>query len=409
MVLAIDASRAAEEQKTGVGWYCYHLLANLKDVIPPDQRVILYSDQPLPVALRPWPERWEEQVLRWPPAFVFSPSRRSACGGSAVGGEGVGRWPLWSQLRLAGQVLRDRPDVLFIPAHVIPFALTSVPRTRRPRLVTTIHDVVFKQFPESYSWRERWYADHATRLAVCHADRIIVPTEAVKHDLERFYGCGPEKVTVIHHGVTLPVISTEPKRAEKSPSRLPGDLSTPLRSARDDGTMLLYVGRLEHKKNVIRIVEAFDRIAAQHPGIQLILAGPPGHGHGDVRAAIDRSPFRDRISTSGWVDDGQRDQLLRRAAVFLFPTLGEGFGLPILEAMAAGVPVVTSRGGAHEEVAGGAAVLVDPLDPRSIADATERVLNDQHFREDLVRRGQQRAAEFTWHRTAQQTWDVLSA
>ncbi|MDP3771163.1 MAG: glycosyltransferase family 1 protein [bacterium] len=382
--VAIDASRAAEVQKTGVGWYCFYLLEHLKEIIPHDVRVLLYTDQPLPIALRPWPEHWEERELKR-------------------------RGPMWSQLVLASAVLRDRPDVLFVPAHVIPLALAVAPRSRRPRLITTIHDVVFKEFPETYSLRERWYADHATRLAVRHADRIIVPTEAVKRDLERYYGCDQERIAVIHHGVTPPVISTEPKRVEKSPSGLSGDLSAPLRYARDDEKIILYVGRLEHKKNVVRMVEAFDRIAAQHPEIRLILAGPPGHGYGDVRAAIDRSPFRDRIGTPGWVDDGQRDQLLQRATVFLFPTLGEGFGLPILEAMAAGVPVVTSRGGAHEEVAGGAAVLVDPFDPSSIADATERVLNDPHLRDDLVRRGRQRAAEFTWHRTAQQTWDVLSA
>ncbi|MBI4450058.1 glycosyltransferase family 4 protein, partial [Candidatus Uhrbacteria bacterium] len=162
------------------------------------------------------------------------------------------------------------------------------------------------------------------------------------------------------------------------------------------------------KKNVARMIEAFSIVAVWRPDLRLVLAGPPGYGHVEVRSAIERSPFRDRVITPGWVDDGQHDQLLRRAAVFLFPTLGEGFGLPILEAMAAGVPVITSRGGAHEEVSGGAAVLVDPLDPRSIADATERVLNDQHFHDDLVRRGQQRAAEFTWQRTAQQTWNVLS-
>ncbi|MBI4434542.1 glycosyltransferase, partial [Candidatus Uhrbacteria bacterium] len=242
--IAIDASRAAEAQKTGVGWYCHHLLANLKDVIPHDQRVILYSDQSLPEELRPWPANWEERVLK--------------------------RYgPLWSQLVLANAVLRDQPDALFVPAHVIPFGLTLTPRRRRPKLITTIHDVVFKQSPESYSVRERWYADHATRLAARHADRIIVPTHAVARDLERYYGCNQERIAVIHHGVSTSVISApeahpplaetvQVNGVEKSPSVLPGDLSASLRSARDDEKVILYVGRLESKKNFARMIESFS-------------------------------------------------------------------------------------------------------------------------------------------------------
>lgn len=387
MVLAIDASRAAEPQKTGVGWYCHHLLANLKDVIPHDVRVILYTDQPLPAELRPWPAHWKERVLKR-------------------------RGPMWSQIVLANAVLRDRPDVFFVPAHVIPLVLALVPRARRPRPVTTIHDVVFKEFPESYALRERWYADHATRLAVRHADRIIVPTGAVKQDLERYYRCASERVTVIYHGVE----HSNATNADSNTSNFELDHLPDLKHLNEIRSIrmfperfILYMGRLERKKNVTRMVEAFDRIAEHHQDIRLVLAGPPGHGYEEVRTAIERSPFRDRIVTPGWVDDAQRQQLLQRATVFLFPTLGEGFGLPILEAMAAGVPVITSRSGAHEEVAGDAAVLIDPLDTNAIADAIERVLTDQHLRTDLVRRGKQRAMKFTWQRSAQQTWDVLSS
>ena len=410
MILAIDASRATEERKTDVGWFCYHLLAHLKDVIPLDQRVILYSDQPLPDALTPWPGHWEERILRWPPK---APSSLFTLHSS------LPRWPMWSQLVLANAVLRDQPDALFVPAHVIPFGLTLAPRSRRPKLITTIHDVVFKQFPETYTWRERLYADHATKLAVRHADRIIVPTEAVKRDLERWYRCDPEKVAVIHHGVTTPVISA-PKahpplaetehEVEKSPSGLSGDLSAPLRYARDDEKIILYVGRLEHKKNVVRMIQSFELLATRNSQLatfQLVLTGPPGHGYEDVRAAIERSPVRDRIVTPGWVDQNEYHRLLSRATAFLFPTLGEGFGLPILEACASGVPVITSRGGAHEEVAGDAALLVDPLDPRAIVDAIERLLRDGKLHADLVRRGKQRASGLTWQRSAQQTWNVL--
>ncbi|MBI4142643.1 glycosyltransferase family 4 protein [Candidatus Uhrbacteria bacterium] len=409
--IAIDASRAAGEQKTGVGWYAYHLLAHLKDVIPDDVGVVLYSDRPLPAELRPWPQNWEERVLPWPPSRADS---RQPIADSS-------RWPMWSQLRLAWQGLRDRPDILFIPAHVIPKMLTRrkwylVPWPKRylvpfPRLVTTIHDIAFKEFPDAYARRERWYADHATRLAVRHADRIIVPTYAVARDLERWYGCDPGKIAVIHHGITPLVISTErvARASGEISDRLPGDLSDSLRPTRDDERLMLYVGRLEHKKNVVRMIEAFDRIASRYPKARLVLAGSPGHGVEDVRVAIAHSPFRDRILTPGWISEEKRSHLLSRASVFLYPTLAEGFGMPILEALAAGVPVVTTRGHAHEEVAGNAALLVNPLDTDAIADALATLLEHPDRRANLVHRGQQRAAQFTWEQSAQATWGELQS
>lgn len=371
MLLAIDASRAAGEQKTGVVWYCHHLLRHLKFVIPDDVGVVLYSDQPLPEELRPWPSHWEERVLRWRPL------------------------PLWSQLRLVGQVLRDRPDVLFVPAHVLPEALAYRKRHSVSflRLVTTIHDIAFRAWPEAYGARERWYADHATRIAVRSADRIIVPTHAVAEDLVRHYIADRRRITVIPHGVMA--MQYDASRIPLPSSRIP-----PV-------PFLLYVGRLERKKNVARMVDAFSRIAPAHPELRFILAGPPGYGYEDVCAALARAPARDRIVTPGWIDPPTYRALLGRATALCFPTLAEGFGLPILEAMASGVPVITSRGHAHEEVAGDAAILVDAGDTASIAAGMDRVLCDPALREDLVRRGQQRAAAFTWESTARGTWDVL--
>lgn len=364
--IAIDASRAAGEEKTGVGWYSYYLLQHLKDVVPHDVRVLLYSDRPLPGELRPWPVRWEERVLAWRGSF-------------------------WSQVRLAAQVLRDRPDVLFVPAHVIPEIISWI-RTlagpAAPRLVTTIHDVDFRACPELYRSRSRWYLEHAARLAVRTADRIIVPTQHVACDLERWYGRS-DGVVVIPHGVD----------AQSTNISSGGDQHSPF---------VLFVGRLERKKNVLRMVRAFELVAEQHPDLRLVLAGGPGYGYEEIRDAIVRSPYRGRVETLGWVTGEEYHRLLGSASLFLFPTLREGFGLPILEAFAAGVPVVTSIGGAHEEVAGGAAVLVDPRDPSAIARAVAHVLTDANTRAELVERGRQRAAACTWERSARATWDVLA-
>lgn len=381
MLLAIDASRAADPQKTGVGWYTYRLLANLRSVIPDHVGVVLYSDRPLPHELRPWPAQWSEQVLAWPPHPASHILRHTA----SV------RWPLWSQVRLAARVLSDRPDALFIPSHVIPDALSWRRRmSARPKLVTTIHDVVFRRYPETYSRRERWYADRATRIAVRTADQVIVPTFHVRDDLIRFYRADPAQMVVIPHGVDphIPSPSHSPFSIPHSP-------------------FLLYVGRLERKKNIFRMVEAFERIAAQFPDVQFVFAGSRGYGYEEITARIVRSPFRDRIQTPGWIDGITCGALLSHATAFCFPTLSEGFGMPILEAFAAGVPVLTSSSGAQAEVAGDAAFLVDPHDPEAIAEGLQRLLSNAELRRQLVDRGQQRAWSFTWQQSAQRTWEAI--
>ncbi|MBI2483438.1 glycosyltransferase family 4 protein [Candidatus Uhrbacteria bacterium] len=380
MLIAIDASRAAEPQKTGVGWYCVHLLRALQSVIPNDVRVRLYSDRPLPPELRQLPAHWEERTLAWQ---VPLPS------------PGAGwrkRLPLWSQIRFAIQVLRDRPEVVFIPAHVIP-DLLAVYRTQchtAPRIVTTVHDVAFRSHPHTYPARERWYADRATRLALRAADTVIVPTEAVREEVMRYYGAFAARIAVIPHGVVTRPLGGEQRCASRDP-------------------FLLYVGRRERKKNVARMVDAFSRIGAEFPQLRFVLVGPPGYGYEEGEQAMARSPVRDRILVHGWIPPEQYDVLRATADVLCFPTLAEGFGLPMLEAMAVGTPVLTSRGGAHEEVAGDAAELVNPWDVESIAHGLRHLLSSTALRDVYRARGRLRASGYTWNRAARATWDVLRA
>jgi glycosyltransferase involved in cell wall biosynthesis len=363
--VAIDASRAASSQKTGVGWYCYHVLSHLRTVIPRSVRVSLYTDIPFSGELASLPANWECRIERR-------------------------RGPFWSQVVLANAVIRDRPQVFFVPAHVIPFSLTLIPRSQRPKLVTTIHDVVFREFPETYARRERAYADHATRLACRKADRIIVPTHHVARDIEQGYGADTKRIAVIPHGV-----DEELRGASKT----------------HDGRTkpyLLYIGRMEHKKNVLRMIEAFDVVAREYPELLLVLAGSDGYGATEIHARVQQSSHRSRVTALGWVDRTAYHGLLRGATALLFPTLGEGFGLPILEAQACEVPVITSAGGVHEEVSGGAAIHVDPLNVQHIASAISRAVSDIEIREDCKARGRENVAKFSWQTSAEQTWEVLS-
>jgi len=158
------------------------------------------------------------------------------------------------------------------------------------------------------------------------------------------------------------------------------------------------VGAIQTRKNITRLVEAVERL-----DVELVLAGSDGYGAAEIRAGIEASPARRRIRCLGYVDRATLDDLYRTAAALVFPSLDEGFGIPVLEAMAAGLPVVTSNRGGTAEAAGDAAVLVDPADVESIRAGIERVLGDTT---DLIRKGRERAAQFTWARAARETLAV---
>jgi glycosyltransferase involved in cell wall biosynthesis len=168
--------------------------------------------------------------------------------------------------------------------------------------------------------------------------------------------------------------------------------------------MVLHVGAIQHRKNIVRLVEAFER-ALPAPW-RLVLAGSGGYGSADIHVRIASSPAAGRIEVKGWVTDEELRRLYRRASVFAFPSLDEGFGIPVLEAMASGVPVLTSNRSALPEVAGDCAVLVDPTSVEELEEGLRNLATRDELRRDLIERGLARAQGFTWERAAEQTWAV---
>ena len=194
----------------------------------------------------------------------------------------------------------------------------------------------------------------------------------------------PDRVVVIPNGVT---------------AAPPGD-SARGRTLAQSERYILAVGTIEPRKDFPRLVDAFDRLAADQPDVNLVVAGPEGWGADEFRRAVRRAEHRDRIIRLGWVTDTDRNALLRGASLFAYPSLYEGFGLPPLEAMSAGVPVVTTRTGGITEVVGDAAVLVPPGDTDALAAGLAKVLADDGLADDLRARGTANLARFSWDRTA---------
>jgi glycosyltransferase involved in cell wall biosynthesis len=362
MRIAIDASPAGKERRTGTELYTLYLILALARLDMANQYTLLLNDS-VPDEFEGLPNNFSLRRI---------PQRR-----------------LWAQTRLPRDLRRQQPDVFFSPANVIPFV-------HPPTCVTTIHDVAFHYFPESYSLFARRYLELTTRFALRTALTVIAVSQATKEDLVQVYGADPERVEVIYSGV--PATQQERSPREQVARTLQGHGVT--------APYLLFLGRLETKKNVARIVEAFFRLKERGTPHQLVLGGSPGVGFVEVKRLVDSSPFGKDVILTGYVGEEKAD-LYSGADVFVFPSLYEGFGFPILEAAGYGTPVVTSRSSSLAEVAGEAALLVDPLNVEEIADGVHRLIQDEQLRSRKVEQGYKRVREFDWAKTASRVLEVL--
>ena len=254
-----------------------------------------------------------------------------------------------------------------------------LPAMRFRKTVSTFHDLFVLTGDYSTPEFRRRFAEQARRAAA-ESDAIIAVSQFTARQVELLLGVEKERIHVIHHGVRAPVG--------------PG-------VAREN--IILNVGAIQRRKNISRLVTAFEGI---EPGWQLVLAGSAGFGAEEILRQIESSPRRESIRVLGYVTAEELAGWYARARVFAFPSLDEGFGMPVLEAMAAGVPVVASNRSALPEVCGKAALVVDPEDTGALRQAIEQVIQDTNLADDLIQRGRLRASEFTWKQAAEKTWGV---
>ncbi|HYV63598.1 MAG TPA: glycosyltransferase family 1 protein, partial [Bryobacteraceae bacterium] len=262
-------------------------------------------------------------------------------------------------------------------------ALNQRVDTPARKTVTTFHDLfVITGEYSTPEFRAR-FAGQA-RQAARRSDLIIAVSRFTADQVQEFLGVEPSRIRVIPHGVRVPA---------EAPS-----------AARQN--LVLFVGAIQRRKNVARLVRAFERMPASW---RLALAGAAnGFGAAEELHAVESSPRKGDIDVLGYVTQTELEALYRRARMFAFPSLDEGFGMPVLDAMANSVPVITSRRSALREVAGDAALLVNPEDSEEIAAALLRLASDQGLSDDLVRRGRERALQFSWESALAKTWEVYN-
>lgn len=358
MHLGVDASRTTVARRTGTERYALALLrAMLAD--PAGRTLTFYFRDTPPAGLFPPAPHLRQRLIPFP--------------------------RLWTHVRLAAElaVSRPQPDLLFVPAHVIP-AVCPVPA------VVTVHDLGYRFFPDAHPWRQRLYLDLSTRYSAGRAVRVIADSEATRRDLTRLYGVPAEKISVVYPGRDEAFGYCDPV-AVRARYALPE-------------TYILHVGTLQPRKNLLRLMEAVDALPE---AVHLVLAGRPGWLAEPILAAARARGQRVRLLE--YVPEADLAGLYSGAAAFAFPSLYEGFGFPVLEAMACRTPVVSSDTSSLPEVVGEAGLRVDPLDVAALAEALRRALTDAAVRADLIGKGVQQLQRFSWDRAARETWAVLEA
>ncbi|MEZ4520311.1 MAG: glycosyltransferase family 1 protein [Thermomicrobiales bacterium] len=354
-------------RQAGTSRYIEALLQELPGIAQEDE-IISYTGSV--------PDEW---VDRFPRSLVWKQARFPT------------GWPpariLWEQTAGIGLGRRDNLDVLHSPLNIAP-VVAGAPS------VVTVHDIAFERFPGHYPAGQRRYLSIMTKLSTRRASQVIAVSGATRDDLVSFYGIDPGRITVIHNGVES--IFREHSAEEQSAFRAANDLPD---------QFILFVGTLQPRKNLDGLLRAYALIA-DRIGWPLVVIGGAGWLYSPIHRVVRNLGLSDRVRFTGYVEPADLPQWYAAAAIFAFPSHYEGFGLPVVESMASGTPVVTSATSSLPEVAGDAALLVDPSSPAEIAGALLELAENSERRRELARRGVEQSRRFSWRQAAAETHAV---
>ena len=363
MLIGIDSSRATGPQRTGTENYSLFLIRALLELDTENRYRLYFNGPPAPDLFTP---RRNVQLRAMPFAR------------------------LWTHIRLSLEMATNAPDVLFVPAHVLPLV-------HPPRCVATIHDLGYLYYPQMHTRWARWYLQWSTAFNVRAATQIIADSEATKRDLIAHCHADPDGVTVVYPGYDESFTPVQ-DQARLTAVRQRYGLTR---------TYVLYVGTLQPRKNLTTLLDAFAALLEQGRDVDLVIAGKRGWLYESLFGRARSLGLQERVHWLGYVPPEDLPALLTGARAFAQPSLYEGFGLPILEAMACGTPVICSGVSSLPEVAGDAAILVDPHAVGELTQALRRVLDDDELHQELTRRGLQQVSRFSWARCAAETLTVL--
>lgn len=354
-------------QRSGIGHYTARLLAAQLRT-EPEREFLLYSNRPLENL-----EPQLEQATRVPGYLLRS------------------RW-LWMQLMLPRLISQTRPDLCHFTNALAPLWIN------RP-YVLSIYDATLFLYSSYHPWTRLLAIRLMLPLAVRRASAVITISQSARQDLQKILNIPSEKIHVVY-GAAHPQFEPVTQQAKLAQVRQKYGLPE---------QFLLYVGTLEPRKNLTRLVKAFGRLKKMGQPHKLVLAGPWGWSMNGFNQQIDKLDLGDSIQMLGYIPDEDLPSLYSLATVFVFPSIYEGFGLPPLEAMACGTPVLSSKNSSLAEICGDAAFLVDPLNEESLLEGLRQLLESKALQLELGEIGRKRAAEFSWERAAKETIAVYDS
>lgn len=381
MRIGINA-RCLQTENTGLANYAINLLINLLSISPLEEYYLFSPRQEKRLSLKaylrqgPSGDRCHE-VLSWPITLKS--------------GSLVSQFikVFWEKFYLTHELNRYQVDLLHDPSFSLPF------NYQKPKILT-VHDLSFLRFPAAFTARTYFYHKLFLGKVIEMADIVIAVSENVKQDIKEFYRTKDKKLRVIYEGVND--IYLEPDDCGMN-----GKASNKFTAGKP---YILSVSAMNPRKNIPRILKAFSLLKDRHKDLLLVLVGRKAWGCADIEKTVNELDLNGRIIFTGYVDDNTLRCLYKNSLAFLYPSLYEGFGLPLLEAMACGTPVITSNISAMPEIAGQAALLVDPFNHCQIAEAIESILVNAPVRNELIRQGKERLKCFSWRRAAEQTLEV---
>lgn len=397
MLIGIDGSRAFIKDKTGTENYSYQLLKTLAKIDTEHDYLIYIRPGQNPG--KNWPKNFKFQLIN----FQF----------------------LWTQAGLAIRTFLDPIDLLFVPAHTLPLI-------RKPLLKTviTVHDLGAEYLPGSHQLKQFLYLKLMTHYQLKSASKVIAVSNATKADLMKKAGLSSEKIEVVYEGVEE---GFGEKGVEKNDAQR--DLLNHYRL--QSGRYFLFVGTIQPRKNLKRLIIAFTKFLSQadkdsehsvlgsmyhasrekkhntkytihNTEFKLVLVGQKGWKSGGIYNLPEKLGLSDKVKFIGRVSDRELIILYKNATALSYPSLFEGFGLPILEAFAAGCPVITSNISSMPEIAGDAALLVDPYNEQEITEAMVKFVTDDRFRDTLIQKGYNRVRYFSWEKAARKTVEIFN-
>jgi glycosyltransferase involved in cell wall biosynthesis len=358
--IAVDASRTTRLRRTGTENYALQLIRQWVETVNTHQITLYFRDTP-PADLFPEKPNFEQKVLTFP--------------------------RLWTHLRFAAELWRTRPGVTFVPAHTLPFVFPG-------KAVVTIHDLGYLHFPDAHPPKERRYLDATTRFSARRATLILADSMATKTDLISHYGVSEQKIRVVYPGVDE---SLAPVQDSNELGRVRAKYGLPEQ-------YLFFLGTLQPRKNIARLVEAFAkwRSSSSSREVALVLGGQKGWLYQEAWTS-----GVEGVILPGYIADEDVAALYSGALALVFPSLYEGFGFPVIEAMRCDTPVLCSNTSSLPELGGEAALLVNPLETDEIAQAIGQLVENPELRRQLVQKGRTQAQKFSWNTAAQQAMQVL--